>query len=199
MLIPIYFSPTTPDLYMFMLCYKNGTFPFAFRCFWITPFLCKSGGLAREQIRDALPPYLPNSSDRWSLFNHHALQTHPLGISTKNTPAKIALYFPQPEIVPNVLAGIYRYTYADQQAVVSPPSAWKLPEDDCRAILESQLLSLRLRSRGIVPKRIYIVGGNSKMILLFQYKSRVISHLAGRRPTLSYNSISELMLTQKIA
>lgn len=142
-----------------------------------TLFLRLSGGLAREQIRDALPPNPPDSSDRWSLFNHHAINTRPLGASTENSAAKIALYFPRPEIVPNVQAGIYRYTYTNQRPTVSSPSTWKLPEDDCRAIIESQLLSLRLRSRAIValpsentndvpaqPRRVYLVGGGSTYI-----------------------------------
>ena len=173
MLTSIYFSPTTRGLFMFMLCYKNGALPSANRCLQMNSFLPQSGGLAREQIRDALSPSPTGSSDRWSLFNHQALQTHPLGASTGCSIAKIALYFPRPEIVPNVQAGTYRYTYTDQKPAVSPQSAWKLPEDDARAIIESQLLSLRLRSRGIVtppsqnpqnvpaqPRRVYLVGGS---------------------------------------
>ena len=171
-LTSVYFSPTTPGLFMFMLCYKNGALPSADRCLQINPFSPQSGGLARERIRDALSPSFAGKSDQWSLFNHHALHAHPLGASTGSSKAKIALYFPRPEIVPNVQAGTYRYTYTDQQPAVSPPSAWKLAEDDARAIIESQLLSLRLRSRGIVtspcqnpqnvpaqPRRVYLVGG----------------------------------------
>ena len=136
-------------------------------------FIPQSGALARERIRDAVSPSPAGSSDQWSLFNHHVLHTHPLGASTGSSEAKIALYFPRPEIVPNVQAGTYRYTYTDQKPAVSPPSAWKIPEDDARAIVESQLLSLRLRSRGIVtspsqnpqsvpaqPRRVYLVGGS---------------------------------------
>ncbi|CAF9943341.1 MAG: hypothetical protein ALECFALPRED_011080 [Alectoria fallacina] len=165
--------PTTPGLYMFMLCYKNG-------------------GLAREQIRDALPPAPPGSSDRWSLFNHHATHTRPLGASIESSPAKIALYFPRPEIVPNVHTGIYRYTYTGQQPTVSSPSTWKLPEDDCRAIIESQLLSLRLRSRGIVappsenprnvpaqPRRIYLVGGGSQNTAIAKLAGEILGGVEG--------------------
>ncbi|KAF6240439.1 hypothetical protein HO173_001107 [Letharia columbiana] len=165
--------PTTSGLYMFMLCYKNG-------------------GLAREQIRDALPPTPPGISDRWSLFNYHATHTRPLGASIESSPAKIALYFPRPEIVPNVQAGIYRFTYTGQQPTVSSPSAWKLPEDDCRAILESQLLSLRLRSRGIVappspnpqnvpaqPRRVYLVGGGSRNTAIAKLAGEILGGVEG--------------------
>lgn len=152
--------PATAGLYMFMLCYKNG-------------------GLARERIRDALPK--PSSSDPWATFNTHALTTAPLGQSTPSSPAKLGLFFPLPEIVPNVRAGTWRYTCAPdgsnlqeiqlrtaaQQDTSSP---WGLI-DDARAIVESQILSLRLRSKNLVhspgeglpaqPRRIYLVGGGS--------------------------------------
>lgn len=157
-----------------------------------TLFLRQSGGLAREQIRDALPPAPPGSSDRWSLFNHHATHTRPLGASIESSPAKIALYFPRPEIVPNVHTGIYRYTYTGQQPTVSSPSTWKLPEDDCRAIIESQLLSLRLRSRGIVappsenprnvpaqPRRIYLVGGGSQNTAIAKLAGEILGGVEG--------------------
>ena len=155
-------------------------------------YLHQSGGLAREQIRDALSPNPPDSSDQWSLFNHHALHTRPLGACAESSPAKIALYFPLPEIVPNVYAGTYRYTYAGQQPTVSPPSAWEIPEDDCRAIIESQLLSLRLRSRGIVappspnpqnvpaqPRRVYLVGGGSQNIAIAKLAGEILGGVEG--------------------
>ena len=161
-------------------------------CFLTTSFLRQSGALAREQVRDALPPNRPGSLDRWSLFNHHATHTRPLGASTESSPAKIALYFPRPEIVPNVQAGKYRYTYTRQQPTVSSPSAWKLPEDDCRAIIESQLLSLRLRSRGIVappspnprnipaqPRRVYLVGGGSQNTAIAKLAGEILGGVEG--------------------
>ena len=199
MLTSVYFSPATPGLFMFMLCYKNGALPSANGCLQINPFLPQSGGLARERIRDSLSPSPTSNFDQWSLFNHHALHTHPLGASTGSSTAKIALYFPRPEIVPNVQAGTYRYTYTDQQPVVSPPSAWKLPEDDARAIIESQLLSLRLRSRGIVtppsqnprnvpaqPRRVYLVGGSYISVFYLPTWDRDLSR------TLSYGSWKDI-------
>ena len=144
--------PTTAGLYMFMLCYKNG-------------------GLAREKIRDALPA--STTSDPWSTFNKLALETPPLGQSSPSGPAKLALYFPLPEIVPNVRAGTWRYTCASNGSNLQVEGAdlqWP-PSSDARAIVESQILSLRLRSQKLVhspsagfppqPRRIYLVGGGS--------------------------------------
>lgn len=76
--------PTTAGLYMFMLCYKNG-------------------GLAREKIRDTLPK--PDGEDSWVNFNKTALETPPLGQKNEVDNAKLGLFFPLPEIVPNVRAG----------------------------------------------------------------------------------------------
>ncbi|KAL9127053.1 MAG: hypothetical protein Q9217_003997 [Psora testacea] len=132
------------------------------------------GGLAREQIRDSLPKP-EDTADPWANFNATALNHAPLNAPNPDSPLKLALYFPRPEIVPNVRAGTYRYTYSPTTRTLSTESSvWNLPEDDCRAILESQLLSLRLRSRNLVapptlnpknlppqPRRIYLVGGSS--------------------------------------
>lgn len=165
--------PTTSGLYMFMLCYKNG-------------------GLAREQIRDALGPVAPDSKDSWSLFNQHATQTPPLGAPTPSSPLKVALYFPRPEIVPNVGAGFYRYTYDPEHHSLSSSGDWKLPNDDPRAIVESQLLSLRLRSRNIVappspnpqnlpaqPRRIYLVGGASQNPAIARLTGEILGGVEG--------------------
>ena len=140
--------PTTAGLYMFMLCYKNG-------------------GLAREKTRDTLPQ--SKDSDPWSTFNSTALSTPPLGQSSAEDEAKIGLYFPLPEIVPNVRAGTYRYTVSSS-TLKSVSQPWDA-ESDARAIVESQILSLRLRSQNLVhspdgklppqPRRIYLVGGGS--------------------------------------
>lgn len=142
--------PTTAGLYMFMLCYKNG-------------------GLAREKIRDALPK--SETSDSWSTFNKLALETPPLGQKLSSDPAKLGLYFPLPEIVPNVRAGTWRYTCkSDGSDLETTKEGWPV-EDDARAIVESQAFSLRLRSQKLVhspaagvtpqPGRIYLVGGGS--------------------------------------
>lgn len=133
--------PTTPGLYMFMLCYKNG-------------------GLAREAVRDSI-----NSASKeaqvtsWEHFNKAATSASP--INKKN----LGFYFPLPEIVPNVTnPGFYRFSGQD---LSEDTTSWDLPTDDARAILESQALSMRLRSKPLLPannpqpRRIYLVGGGS--------------------------------------
>lgn len=165
--------PTTAGLYMFMLCYKNG-------------------GLAREQIRDSLGPVEPGSKDPWSLFNYHATHNPPLGANTPSSPLNIGLYFPRPEIVPNVSAGTYRFTYNPAARSLSSSANWNLPHDDPRAIVESQLLSLRLRSRNIVappspnphnlpaqPRRIYLVGGGSQNLAIAQLAGEILGGVEG--------------------
>ncbi|KAK3901926.1 hypothetical protein C8A05DRAFT_34383 [Staphylotrichum tortipilum] len=146
--------PTTPGQYMFMLCYKNGA-------------------LAREKVRDALPPPPEGSSDPWATFNAAALATPPLDMPTPTSPAKLGLYFPLPEIVPNIRAGTWRYTCSgtDGSALSESSTPWDATVD-ARAILESQALSMRLRSQNLVdntthpslpaqPRRVYLVGGGS--------------------------------------
>lgn len=154
--------PTTAGLYMFMLCYKNG-------------------GLAREHIRNAINKSASNTSspNSWDAFNETALKTPALGQKQQSDPMKLGLFFPRPEIVPNVKAGTWRFLYKDNQlSPVAPEGAqgktedgsWRIPTDDARAILESQFLSLRLRSQSLVspqgdlpaqPRRIYMVGGGA--------------------------------------
>lgn len=142
--------PTTAGLYMFMLCYKNG-------------------GLAREKIRDSLPK--SKTSDSWSTFNETALATPPLGQESPSDPAKLGLFFPLAEIVPNVRAGTWRYTCSSEGSNLEKSTSGWSSEADARAIVESQILSLRLRSQKLVhspaagvppqPRRIYLVGGGS--------------------------------------
>ncbi|KAK4169227.1 putative xylulose kinase [Cladorrhinum sp. PSN259] len=142
--------PTTPGQYMFMLCYKNG-------------------GLAREKVRDVLPK--STSSDLWETFNKNALATAPLDIKSEADKAKLGLYFYLPEIVPNIRAGTWRYECnPDGTGLQESQSQWPV-ENDARAIIESQALSMRLRSQELVhspddvlpaqPRRVYLVGGGS--------------------------------------
>lgn len=157
--------PTTPGLYMFMLCYKNG-------------------GLAREQIRDAINDTKndKNPSNPWANFDSVALQTKPLGQNSPSDSMKMGLFFPRHEIVPNIRAGQWRFNYDPASGkLTETQEGWNKPVDEARAIIESQLLSLRLRSRGLTsspgsgmpaqPRRVYLVGGGSK--------NRTIAKIAG--------------------
>ncbi|KAL7784180.1 FGGY family of carbohydrate kinase [Trichoderma afarasin] len=143
--------PTTPGNYMFMLCYKNG-------------------GLAREKVRDTLPKP-EGGATGWENFNKAVLETKPLGVDSEGDRAKIGLYFYLRETVPNIRAGTWRFTCnGDGTDLKESQEGWS-KEADARAIVESQALSMRLRSQKLVhsprdglpaqPRRIYLVGGGS--------------------------------------
>lgn len=167
-------------------------------------------------------------STTWDHFNALALSTPPLGQQNPETdPMKLGLYFPRPEIVPAVRAGTWRFSYspttnslleypspsaASTSASTSSttpttnpssppphPHPWLLPASDARAIIESQLLSLRLRSRALVsppsppppespaqtpnpppqPRRIYLVGGGAQNPAIAQIAGEVLGGAEG--------------------
>lgn len=166
-------SPTTPGLYMFMLCYKNG-------------------GLAREQVRDAVNEKFGTSdpSNPWSNFDKTLLEKPPAGQKTDSDPMKMGLYFPRPEIVPNLRNGEWHYNYNPKdKSLEESLDGWDRPLDDVRAIVESQMLSLRLRSRELVhspsegvpaqPRRIYLVGGGSRNQAIAQVAGEVLGGTEG--------------------
>jgi len=173
--------PTTRGLYMFMLCYKNG-------------------GLAREQVRDALNEDANTSSKSWDLFNKTAVTSPPMHRknSSLSEPHRMGLFFPRPEIVPNVQAGTWRYLFSPETGALHATQGghidWPLPSTDARAILESQFLSLRLRSQNLVtaprdpatgavlppqPRRIYLVGGGSQNVAIAQVCGEVLGAAEG--------------------
>ncbi|KAH7313405.1 hypothetical protein B0I35DRAFT_355602 [Stachybotrys elegans] len=142
--------PTTNGHYMFMLCYKNG-------------------GLAREKVRDALPKP-EGGATGWENFNDAVLSTPPLGISSEEDRAKIGLYFYLRETVPNIRAGTWRFDCKPDGSDLRETEGWD-KQLDPRIIVESQALSMRLRSQNLVhspkdslpaqPRRLYLVGGGS--------------------------------------
>jgi xylulokinase len=163
--------PATAGLYMFMLCYKNG-------------------GLAREHIRDAINEASgAGDTKSWDRFNETATKTPVLGQNDpKNDPARLGLYFPRPEIVPNVQAGTWRFLYKEDSLAEAQDSAWPIPDADARAILESQFLSLRLRSQSLVekqgdlppqPRRIYMVGGGAANTAIAELAGEVLGGADG--------------------
>ena len=146
--------PATAGLYMFMLCYKNG-------------------GLAREKIRDAINDKFGTEKNSWQEFDKYLLGTAPMAQSKEEDRMHLGLYFPRPEIIPNLPMGEWHFSYNSRNDELSPEKTVpQSPEQDARVIVESQLLSLRLRSRDLVsspaqglppqPRRIYLVGGGSR-------------------------------------
>ncbi|PGH17131.1 D-xylulose kinase A [Helicocarpus griseus UAMH5409] len=166
--------PTTPGLYMFMLCYKNG-------------------GLAREHVRNAINNKLgkaSTTSSPWSNFDNALLTTPPAGQKTDIDQMKMGLYFPRPEIVPNLRSGEWHYNYDPRKKTLKETTdGWDRPIDDARAIVESQMLSLRLRSSGLVhspakgvpaqPRRVYLVGGGSRNKAIAKVAGEVLGGVEG--------------------
>jgi xylulokinase len=145
--------PTTAGLYMFMLCYKNG-------------------GLAREKVRDAINSLASTSANSWSSFDENLLSVPPLATNDSDA-MQLGLYFPRPEIIPNLPQGEWHYSYdPNADSLTKASSVRDAPKEDARVIVESQMLSLRLRSRELVhspgadlppqPRRVYVVGGGSR-------------------------------------
>jgi xylulokinase len=164
-------SPTTAGLYMFMLCYKNG-------------------GLARENVRNDINKSLSVSDlNTWAEFDELLGQTKPLGQKSQTSPMQIALFFPRPEIVPNLPAGEWHYTYDSSSKELSETKESPRPADKARQIVESQFLSLRLRSRDLVrspnsdlppqPRRIYLVGGGSRNTAIAKLAGEVLGGSEG--------------------
>ncbi|PYH48831.1 xylulokinase [Aspergillus saccharolyticus JOP 1030-1] len=159
--------PTTPGLYMFMLCYKNG-------------------GLAREHVRDAINEKLGEATaSTWEHFDKITLETPAMGQKSDSDPMKLGLFFPRPEIVPNLRAGQWRFDYDLKSGRLhQTDEGWNKPLDEARAIVESQMLSLRLRSRGLTqspggglpaqPRRVYLVGGGSKNKAIAQVAGEIL-------------------------
>ncbi|RMZ76122.1 hypothetical protein DV738_g5135, partial [Chaetothyriales sp. CBS 135597] len=158
--------PTTRGLYMFMLCYKNGA-------------------LAREKVRDAVnAQQIANANaNPWAHFDTSLLSTPILAQPSKSDPIQLGLYFPRPEIIPNLPQGEWHYNYDPSSEKLTPTtSVSNPPTDDVRVIVESQFLSLRLRSKELVkspgaglppqPRRVYLVGGGSR--------NRAIAKVAGQ-------------------
>lgn len=164
--------PTTGGLYMFMLCYKNG-------------------GLAREKVRDANRDAPVNAgTDSWATFDKILLDTPPVGQKKDADAMKMGLYFPRPEIVPNLRAGEWRFNYdPNSHSLDEKDTGWAMPADDVRAIVESQMLSLRLRSKDLVrspaeglppqPRRVYLVGGGSRNKAIAQVAGEVLGSKDG--------------------
>ncbi|KAI9839122.1 MAG: hypothetical protein M1819_003115 [Sarea resinae] len=172
--------PTTAGLYMFMLCYKNG-------------------GLAREGVRNAINAQSNSGTETpstsWAKMDATATSSPPMGQVKDTDPMKMGLYFPKPEIVPNLPAGQWHFTYSPSTSkksgdLVETREGWNCPHDDARAIIESQLLSLRLRSHRLVesdpetslppqPRRVYLVGGGSKNAAIAKIAGEVLGGVEG--------------------
>lgn len=157
----LFAHPTTQGYHMAMLCYKNGS-------------------LAREYVRnDINHKRSVQGSEDWDDFNQLSLDIGPP--SRDQSRRKLGFYFPLPEIIPQTEAGTWRFMVdATGRPTLYDPATdgaaqWKVPEDDSRAILDSQFLDIRMRSQPFFDpdtkdpnhpskqaSRIYVVGGASQ-------------------------------------
>jgi xylulokinase len=117
--------------------------------------LCfKNGALAREHVRDRF------ASGDWKIFNR-LVEECPPGCN-----GYMGFYFPLPEIIPPGVIG--EFFFATDQLSKTPLHMKDMPESvHPRAIIESQLLSVKSRIVAILPKnspplkRLVITGGSS--------------------------------------
>lgn len=121
----------------------------------------KNGSLTREFIRDSY------ARGAWDVFNSLLAKTPP------GNGGRIGFYFKEPEITPPVLkTGIYLFDQNNKKVTNVAP------EQNVRAVLESQFLSMRLHcgNIGLKPSTIVATGGASvnKGIL------RIIADVFGR-------------------
>ena len=123
--------------------------------------LCyKNGALAREEIRDRY------CSSSWDTYNQHLEDTPP------GNDGYSGLYFPLHEIIPPNVQG--EFLFKDGAPVDTIPDS-----HHARAILESQLLSIKRRIMTILPedastlKRLIVTGGSSSNSVIRQMAADV--------------------------
>ncbi|KAJ3125556.1 hypothetical protein HK098_000175 [Nowakowskiella sp. JEL0407] len=119
--------------------------------------LCyKNGSLTRESIRDQY------TDGTWETFNSIVEST------AAGCNGQTGFYFKVPEITPHA-SGIFKFKDGKQVAEFDDPKV------NCRAVLESQFLSMRLHAQqlGVVPKRVMVTGGASANPVIVQLISDV--------------------------
>lgn len=128
--------------------------------------LCyKNGALAREKMRDK---YAQSS---WDKYNELVERSPP---GSNNI---LGFYFPLPEIIPPNVQGEFFYDISDPS---SPILKEAIPDETHpRAILESQLLSIKSRVLDILPedpqplRRLILTGGSSANQTILQLAADV--------------------------
>lgn len=129
--------------------------------------LCyKNGALAREEVRDQ------HAQSSWAKYNELVDGSPP---GNNNT---LGFYFPLPEIIPPNVQGKFFYDISD----TSRPVPKKVIPDQAhpRAILESQLLSIKTRVLEILPggaqppHRLIATGGSSTNQTILQLAADIL-------------------------
>jgi xylulokinase len=119
---------------------------------YMTLICFKNGSLARERVRDSY-------GLDWDGFSGALAATPP------GNGGRLMLPYFEPEIVPRVLTpGVRRFDLREDDAA-----------GNCRAVVEAQMLSMRLHSAwmGVAPERIYATGGASRNPAILQVMADV--------------------------
>jgi len=163
--------PAATDGYIAMLCYKNGA-------------------LARERVRaryanDTDSNAGTDAGTKWEHFNELVRAT-PAGNN-----GYLGFYFPQPEIIPPNITGEFFFKLdAGAGSMAAVPELSFPSFSHPRAILESQLLSIKLRVADIMPpgappvQRLVLAGGASSNTVIQQVVADVFgtsAYIADRK------------------
>ena len=118
----------------------------------------KNGSLTREDIRNRC------ASSGWAEFSAMLEQTQP------GNAGKIGFYFKEPEITPSIPAAQYRRFEAGNTETKT-----FAPQEDVRAVIEGQFLSMKLHSAnlGIKPRKILATGGGSRNTAILKVMSQI--------------------------
>jgi xylulokinase len=122
---------------------------------YLTLICFKNGSLAREKIREHYK--IPN----WEKFGELVASTPP-----GNNGGVLLPWF-EPEIVPRInKPGVHRFGLDEKDAAAN-----------CRAVLEAQMLSMRLHSQWmqVAPEKIYVTGGAAANGALLQVLADVMN------------------------
>ncbi|KZV74500.1 actin-like ATPase domain-containing protein [Peniophora sp. CONT] len=129
--------------------------------------LCyKNGALAREHVRDA------HANGDWARFNE-LVESTPAGNA-----GRWGFYFPLPEIIPPGVSGEHLFQSAPDGSISKVEAI--ADEAHPRAILESQLLSIRSRVTAILPpnapplRRLVLTGGSSHNATIAQIAADIL-------------------------
>ncbi|KAJ2162475.1 hypothetical protein GGF46_000606 [Coemansia sp. RSA 552] len=142
---------------------------------WIAMFCYKNGSLARDWVRERAP----GATSTWAEFSR-AAEAGPLA------PAAFGFYYPMTEIQPHA-KGIYRFERVDCGDIAAPSGArysrveaFSDPAghmSDARAIIESQLLSMRAdyaHKSTSALSNVAITGGASENLAIQQALADVL-------------------------
>ncbi|KAJ1564836.1 hypothetical protein HK096_006000, partial [Nowakowskiella sp. JEL0078] len=116
--------------------------------------LCyKNGSLTRESVRDTY------AAGSWDTFNEHVKSIE------VGSESQLGFYYKFPEITPHA-SGTFKFNTTTNALV----KEFTQPHLNCRAVLESQFLSMRYHAQqlGLAPKRVLATGGASANPVIVQ-------------------------------